>query len=492
LQELNKKFLMEFIPQLKNFDQEIKGVCVDSRQVKKGDLFFAYEGISTDGNIYIEQAIQKGAIAIISDSISDPKKNIYRHDSLRKDLGLIISNLFNNPSKKLKLFTVTGTNGKTSTVEFISGLINKQQGKCGYLSTIGWCLDGVNLQKESSLTTPNSLEINKQLNKMHIKGMNYAALEASSHGLDQGRLDGLEIDTAIFTSFSQDHLDYHQTMQNYADSKKKLFLELHPKKSVINIDNVLGKSIYTELTKNNLETYSVSGSLDADISYKTLRDNKNKVVLKVISPFGNEEINFNTYSEYLAINGLSAIVSATLEGFKFRDLVQLSSNVEFSKGRMSAIKLDEKNLCFIDYAHTPEALEKVLKDLRSFSSATIWCVFGCGGDRDKSKRMKMGKASIDYADKVILTNDNPRNEDPDEIIQDILNGLKNTQNIKVELDRRRAIDYCLQGMKENENENILLIAGKGHEEFQEINQNKIKFSDFDQVTNFLNKYGKSS
>ena len=158
---------------------------------------------------------------------------------------------------------------------------------------------------------------------------------------------------------------------------------------------------------------------------------------------------------------------------------------------MSAIKLDEKNLCFIDYAHTPEALEKVLKDLRSFSSATIWCVFGCGGDRDKSKRMKMGKASIDYADKVVLTNDNPRNEDPDEIIQDILNGLKNTQNIKVELDRRRAIDYCLQGMKENENENILLIAGKGHEEFQEINQNKIKFSDFDQVTNFLNKYGKS-
>ena len=491
MQELNKKFLMEFIPQLKKFDKEIKGVCVDSRQVKKGDLFFAYEGISTDGNIYIEQAIQKGAIAIISDSISDPKKNIYRHDSLRKDLGLIISNLFNNPSKKLKLFTVTGTNGKTSTVEFISGLINKQQGKCGYLSTIGWCLDGVNLQKESSLTTPNSLEINKQLNKMHIKGMNYAALEASSHGLDQGRLDGLEIDTAIFTSFSQDHLDYHQTMQNYADSKKKLFLELHPKKSVINIDNVLGKSIYTELTKNNLETYSVSGSLDADISYKTLRDNKNKVVLKVISPFGNEEINFNTYSEYLAINGLSAIVSATLEGFKFRDLVQLSSNVEFSKGRMSAIKLDEKNLCFIDYAHTPEALEKVLKDLRSFSSATIWCVFGCGGDRDKSKRMKMGKASIDYADKVVLTNDNPRNEDPDEIIQDILNGLKNTQNIKVELDRRRAIDYCLQGMKENENENILLIAGKGHEEFQEINQNKIKFSDFDQVTNFLNKYGKS-
>ena len=229
--KINKKALKDFIPQW----EDIKGVSLDSRDTKEGDLFLAFKGSQTDGNNYIKEAFSKGAVAVLSDSILEPTEKVFRLHSLKSDLGKIISNVYENPSKKLKLIAVTGTNGKTSTVEFLSGMLNQKEAKCGYLSTIGWCLNGVNIQTKPSLTTPNSLEINKQLSLMNSIGMEYAALEASSHGLDQGRLNGLEINTAIFTSFSQDHLDYHKTMENYAASKKKLFFDSSPKKSVINL-----------------------------------------------------------------------------------------------------------------------------------------------------------------------------------------------------------------------------------------------------------------
>ena len=278
MEKINKTALKDYIPQW----EDIKGVSLDSRDTKEGDLFLAFKGSQTDGNNYIKEAFSKGAVAVLSDSILEPTEKVFRLHSLKSDLGKIISNVYENPSKKLKLIAVTGTNGKTSTVEFLSGLLNQKEAKCGYLSTIGWCLDGVNIQTKPSLTTPNSLEINKQLSLMSSIGMEYAALEASSHGLDQGRLNGLEINTAIFTSFSQDHLDYHKTMENYAASKKKLFFDSSPKKSVINIDNNLGSDIYSELKASNSDTISISESKDEDILYTCFRDDLKKIVLKVI------------------------------------------------------------------------------------------------------------------------------------------------------------------------------------------------------------------
>ena len=483
MEKFNSAVLKDLIPQC----EDIKGISLDSRHTREGDLFLAYKGSQTDGNNYIKEAFSKGAVAVLSDSILDPKEKVFILHSLKSDLGKIISNVYENPSKKLKLIAVTGTNGKTSTVEFLSGLLNQKKARCGYLSTIGWCLDGVNIQTKPSLTTPNSLEINKQLNQMSSIGMEYAALEASSHGLDQGRLNGLEINTAIFTSFSQDHLDYHKTMKNYAASKKKLFFDYAPKKSVINIDNNLGGNIYSELKASNSDTFSVSESKDADILYTSFRDDLKKIVLKVSSPFGNEEIKLNTHSEYLAVNALCSIISLALEGFELQELAYSSSAIKFSKGRMSPIELDDNNICFIDYAHTPEALEFALKALRSLGEATLWCLFGCGGERDKSKRMEMGKVSTNYSDKVVLTNDNPRNEEPSLIIEDIMKGIESNNDIKVELDRKKAIEYCLTEMIGSKKKNILLIAGKGHEEYQEINGKKNEFSDFIQVNKFLDE-----
>tara|TARA_B100000945_G_scaffold63917_1_gene47771 strand:+ start:1189 stop:2643 length:1455 start_codon:yes stop_codon:yes gene_type:complete len=483
LKKFNSAVLKDLIPQC----EDIKGISLDSRYTKEGDLFLAYKGSQADGNNYIKEAFSKGAVAVLSDSILDPKEKVFILHSLKNDLGKIISNVYENPSKKLKLIAVTGTNGKTSTVEFLSGLLNQKKARCGYLSTIGWCLDGVNIQTKPSLTTPNSLEINKQLSQMSSIGMEYAALEASSHGLDQGRLNGLEINTAIFTSFSQDHLDYHKTMENYAASKKKLFFDYAPKKSVINIDNNLGENIYSELKASNSDTISISKSKDADILYTCFRDDLKKIVLKVSSPFGNEEIKLNTHSEYLAVNALCSIISLALEGFELQELAYSSSAIKFSKGRMTPIELDDNNICFIDYAHTPEALEFALKALRSLGEATLWCLFGCGGERDKSKRMEMGKISINYSDKVVLTNDNPRSEEPSLIIEDIMKGIESNNDIKVELDRKKAIEYCLTEMIGSKKKNILLIAGKGHEEYQEINGKKNEFSDFIQVNKFLDE-----
>ena len=483
MKKFNSAVLKDLIPQC----EDIKGISLDSRYTKEGDLFLAYKGSQADGNNYIKEAFSKGAVAVLSDSILDPKEKVFILHSLKNDLGKIISNVYENPSKKLKLIAVTGTNGKTSTIEFLSGLLNQKKARCGYLSTIGWCLDGVNIQTKPSLTTPNSLEINKQLCQMSSIGMEYAALEASSHGLDQGRLNGLEINTAIFTSFSQDHLDYHKTMENYAASKKKLFFDCAPKKSVINIDNNLGGNIYSELKASNSDTISISKSKDADILYTCFRDDLKKIVLKVSSPFGNEEIKLNTHSEYLAVNALCSIISLALEGFELQELAYSSSAIKFSKGRMSPIELDDNNICFIDYAHTPEALEFALKALRSLGEATLWCLFGCGGERDKSKRMEMGKISINYSDKVVLTNDNPRSEEPSLIIEDIMKGIESNNDIKVELDRKKAIEYCLTEMIGSKKKNILLIAGKGHEEYQEINGKKNEFSDFIQVNKFLDE-----
>ena len=483
MEKFNSAVLKDLIPQC----EDIKGISLDSRYTKEGDLFLAYKGSQADGNNYIKEAFSKGAVAVLSDSILDPKEKVFILHSLKNDLGKIISNVYENPSKKLKLIAVTGTNGKTSTVEFLSGLLNQKKARCGYLSTIGWCLDGVNIQTKPSLTTPNSLEINKQLSQMSSIGMEYAALEASSHGLDQGRLNGLEINTAIFTSFSQDHLDYHKTMENYAASKKKLFFDYAPKKSVINIDNNLGENIYSELKASNSDTISISKSKDADILYTCFRDDLKKIVLKVSSPFGNEEIKLNTHSEYLAVNALCSIISLALEGFELQELAYSSSAIKFSKGRMTPIELDDNNICFIDYAHTPEALEFALKALRSLGEATLWCLFGCGGERDKSKRMEMGKISMNYSDKVVLTNDNPRSEEPSLIIEDIMKGIESNNHIKVELDRKKAIEYCLTEMIGSKKKNILLIAGKGHEEYQEINGKKNEFSDFIQVNKFLDE-----
>jgi len=356
----------------------------------------------------------------------------------------------------------------------MSNLLNR---KCAFMSTINYSTDGINL-KASQLTTPDPISVQKNLKSALDDNAVYLSMEASSHGLDQNRLNGVDIDYAILTSFSHDHLDYHLDLENYKSSKEKLFLDLNPKQNVICIDSPFGKELYNKVKKINPHTYSVSIRQEADFqaSFEDIKDG-----LKVNLCGLDHKFNFDltTVSRYLASNVICSIAVLMLENFDPASIKSLTRKIDFPLGRLQ--KIEKGNISiYIDYAHTPEALKNTLKEIKRFHNDDLWCLFGCGGDRDKEKRPLMGGAAEKYSDKVILTNDNPRTEDQNKIIRDILSGINNKDKTIIQSDRREAIEIAISGLQ-NKNGGILLIAGKGHETHQEINGRFFEFSDIDIV-----------
>ena len=476
-------FLFE-LSDLKGFqDVEISSLHIDSRSLSPGGLFFALKGQEKDGIDFVDSALEKGAALVISDNkISAKSKNIIYFPDLREYLGLFASRFFGLPSTKLKIVCVTGTNGKTTSVESFSSMSNLLQSKCGFMSTINSSIDGYEL-RESVLTTEHPIQINSFLREALNNKVSYIAMEASSHGLEQNRLAGLEIDYAILTSFSHDHLDYHGSLQNYQNSKKKLFYDLSPNNNIICIDSEFGANLYQELKKFNQNTYSISIEKEADF-YATFEksDGGLNVNLKAFEESTNFEL--GTISKYLASNIICSIAVLVLEGRTLKEISSITQDIQLPKGRLERI-FHEKNPIYIDYAHTPDALECALKEIRSNHEGLIWCLFGCGGDRDKQKRPLMGSVAEQYADVVILTNDNPRREDEKAIISDILSGTESSEDILIFPDRREAIEKILTEFKKSSNKDVLLIAGKGHESHQNIGNELLEFNDKDIVTEFL-------
>lgn len=476
-----------------SLDKEILGITSDSNEVQEGFLFSAIKGDRTDGHKYIDSAIKKGAKIIILENI--PEK-IHRDicyievDDSRSITPKIASNFFQNPSRDLNLVGVTGTNGKT-TLTYIIEAIWKEEGKpSGIIGTVENRY--LNKLTNSSITTPDSIDLIKLLDTMKKSGVKNVSMEVSSHAIDKKRINGCNFDVVVFTNLTQDHLDYHKTIENYFNTKKKLFTEIldesskTPKFSVINIDDKFGKQLAGE-TKGQVVTYSTKYK-KADVLADKINTTESGVRTYIKTRWGNLELNSNLLGEHNLYNLLAAIAVTLPLGTPIKTIEKALSKTIVIPGRLEKIENNMNLNVLVDYAHTPDALMNVINAIRPFTKGKLIVVFGCGGDRDKQKRPLMGKVGINLSDFLIVTSDNPRTESPEKIIDDIVkgineSGLHNKNYIKI-LDRERAIEKAISLAQPGD---FIIIAGKGHEDYQIIGQKKFPFDDRKVARKILNK-----
>ncbi|MBD3890214.1 UDP-N-acetylmuramoyl-L-alanyl-D-glutamate--2,6-diaminopimelate ligase [Olleya marilimosa] len=464
----------------------VRNIHFNSRNVAINDVFVAVKGSLTDGHQYIESAIQQGAIAVICQELPNVIKTgitYVKVDDSSAALAIMASNFYGNPSENLKLVGVTGTNGKTTIASLLYQLFKKAGFKVGLLSTVKVMVD--NQEFPATHTTPDSLTINRYLKLMNDEGVEFCFMEVSSHGIHQNRTLGLKFEGGIFTNLSHDHLDYHDTFAEYRDVKKRFFDEL-PKTAfaLTNGDDKNG-SIMLQNTKAKQYTYALKSF--ADYKAQILENQFNGLLLKL----NDNEVWVRLIGNFNAYNILAIFATAELLGLEKEETLRLISELESVSGRFQFIISDQKITAIVDYAHTPDALQNVLEtinDIRTKNEDVI-TVVGCGGDRDKTKRPKMGHIASALSTKVIFTSDNPRTEVAEVIIEDIEKGVE-PQNFKKTMsivDRKQAIKTACQLANPND---IILIAGKGHETYQEINGKRHDFDDFKIVQDFLKQLQK--
>jgi UDP-N-acetylmuramoyl-L-alanyl-D-glutamate--2,6-diaminopimelate ligase len=464
----------------------VYAVNFDSRKIEKDHLFVAIRGLVADGHDYIETAIKKGATSVVCESL--PKKlddnvTYVEVDNSNKALAIIASNFYENPSKNIRIVGVTGTNGKTTVTSLLYQLFKKAGYKVGLLSTVKIMVDET--EYKATHTTPDSLTINKYLSEMNAEGVEFCFMEVSSHGIHQYRTEGLHFEGGIFTNLSHDHLDYHKTFAEYRDVKKKFFDELSSEAfALVNVDDKNG-SVMLQNTKAKKYTYALKQYAD----YKTqiLENQFGGLLLKV----DDNEVWTRLIGNFNAYNVLSIYATAELLGLEKVEILRLISDLESVSGRFQYVVSDEKITAIIDYAHTPDALKNVLETINSIRTKNeeLITVVGCGGDRDKTKRPKMGHIASALSTKVIFTSDNPRSEKPEDVLSEIESGVE-PQNFKKTLtieDRKQAIKAACQIAQPND---IILIAGKGHETYQEIKGERFDFDDLKIVKEFLKQLQK--
>lgn len=456
-------------------------LCLDSRTIQSGDVFFACAGLASNGHDYVQQAIAAGAVAVVQDdsASSDSSVPTLVVPELRQHLGAIAHTWYGKPSEHMTVIAVTGTNGKTSSVQWLAAMLNNSGVSCGTIGTLGVTLpDGTNLG--GVLTTPDVLTMHRSLAAIHAAGANLVALEASSIGLEQGRLDHVQIDIAALTNLSHDHLDYHHTPENYAAAKALLFRWPNLRLAVVNIDDAFGVQLKGEAQAQRILSYSTQDA-QADLFAEDIHTAADGQVFNLVEAHGTAQILTRLLGAHNVSNLL--LVSAVLLelGWPISKIARLMATLGPVPGRLEMVKplavgtYRPAPLAVVDYAHSPDALERALLSLRETAAVRggkIWCVFGCGGDRDSLKRPLMGAIADQLADEVVITTDNPRSEDPQHIIQQIVAGMRTSPHI--ELDRAQAI---LQTVWRAEPNDIVLIAGKGHETYQEINGDRYAFDD---------------
>lgn len=464
----------------------VNTIGFDSRNIKKNDVFVAVRGSVVDGHKYIDIAINKGAVAIICEKIPENLIDGVTYvevDNSSKALAIMASNFYNIPSENLKLVGVTGTNGKTTVASLLYQLFKKAGYKVGLLSTVKIMVD--NTEYKATHTTPDSLTINKYLNEMNRVGVEFCFMEVSSHGIHQNRTEGLHFEGGIFTNLSHDHLDYHNTFAEYRDVKKSFFDALPSKAFALsNIDDKNGL-VMLQNTKAKKYTYALKNY--ADYKSQILENQLGGLLLKI----NDNEVWTRLIGNFNAYNVLAIYATAELLGLEKVEILRLISDLESVSGRFQYLISDEKITAIVDYAHTPDALKNVLETINSIRTKNeeLITVVGCGGDRDKTKRPKMGHIATALSTKVIFTSDNPRSENPDTILSEIEGGVE-PQNFKKALtiaDRKQAIKAACQMAKPND---IILIAGKGHETYQEIKGERFDFDDYKIVQEFLKQLQK--
>ncbi len=473
-----------------DLDVEISDIFYDSRSVAAGGLFVAIKGFTVDGHRYIGDAVARGAAAVVvQEDLDLPNAVVVRVKDSRAALGELADTFFGSPSMKLKLLGVTGTNGKTTVCYIVEEILKAAGMSPGVIGTINYRYAGKSF--EPPHTTPESLDLVRLLSDMVNAGMSHAVMEVSSHALDLHRVDPCMFDTALFTNLTQDHLDYHQTMENYFASKARLFRELINRKkettSVINADDPWGKRLIDE-TKGSVMTYGMGDG--ADIRPTTLTADTRGVRGEGISPFGKFRFESNLLGKHNVYNLLAALGGVLGMGIDLETAVSGINRQIVVPGRLEPVEGADDISVLVDYAHTDDALANVLSTLAPLTKKRLITVFGCGGDRDRKKRPKMATAAAAKSHKVIVTSDNPRTEDPAAIIEDILVGFTGTGCVRVDPDsplwedtrkvytvipdRREAVRFAVSQARDGD---IVLIAGKGHEDYQIIGTTKYPFDD---------------
>ncbi|QLB19515.1 UDP-N-acetylmuramoyl-L-alanyl-D-glutamate--2,6-diaminopimelate ligase [Mannheimia granulomatis] len=496
------KRLLPFLTELDAWVEELtelNEMTLDSRQIKQGDLFVALKGHQVDGRQFINKAIEQGASLVLAEADDDQfeveldpafaKFNLDRTacckvvsvPHLPKLLSEIAGAFYDNPSQKLVLSGITGTNGKTTTAQLLAQWRNLLGGKSAMMGTIGNGLYGK--VQEAVNTTGSAIEIQRNLADFVEQGADFCAMEVSSHGLAQFRAEALEFDLAIFTNLSRDHLDYHNTMEEYAEAKFRLFSELKTHTQLINADDEIGAKWLNKLPN----AVAVSTQPDFLSNHRFVKATEVKFTLqgasiKFASSWGNGELSSRLIGAFNVSNLLTAFAGLLALGFNINELVKTAPNLVGVAGRMECITANNKPMVIVDYAHTPDALEKALQAARLHCEGELYCIFGCGGDRDAGKRPLMAAIAEKLADKVIATDDNPRTENNQNIMADIVKGFAKPQTVQIIHNREEAIKTAIEQAKASD---VILIAGKGHEDYQIIGAEKLHFSDQETARRYL-------
>ena len=460
-----------------NAEVEITGVNIDSRRIEKGHLFVAIKGTQVDGHSFIQKAIDLGAAAILCEYLPETLSEGVTYvvvDSSEAAVGPVATMYYGDPTSKLKLVGVTGTNGKTTVATLLYNMFRKFGHHCGLLSTVCNYIEGEAIPADH--TTPDPIKLNRLLSEMVARGCEYAFMECSSHAIAQKRIGGLKFAGGLFTNLTRDHLDYHKTFENYRDAKKAFF-DMLPKDAfaITNADDKNGM-VMVQNTKASVKTYST----------RTLADFKARIIEchfeGMYLDIDGHEVGVQFIGKFNVSNLLAVYGAAVMLGKKPEDILVILSTLKSVSGRLEPIRSPEGYTAIVDYAHTPDALENVLNAIREVldGKGNVITVCGAGGNRDKGKRPLMAQEAVKQSDRVIITSDNPRFEEPQDIINDMLAGLNAQQMKKVVsiADRREAIrTACMMAQKGD----VILIAGKGHEDYQEIKGVKHHFDDREEV-----------
>ncbi len=454
----------------------VQGITSNSRDVQQGDVFIALQGLRHDARAFIPQALAQGAVAVLcqgeGEVITQDGVPIIAIPQLPQLLGAIAARFYQQPSQHFKVVAVTGTNGKTSSAQLLAHACHYLGIKSAVLGTLGNGIVG-DIQP-SSHTTLEAVQLQKKLASFRDENVQVVALEASSHGLEQGRLTATDIDTAIFTNLTRDHLDYHGSMAAYQQAKAILFQWPSLKTAILNADDEVSKAYQALLAPSvRCWTYSQQAQSQADFVALAIQPSLNGLQLTIKTPLGVVELKSPLLGRFNVSNLLAVLAGLLSIDVSLADALNALTHVPPVCGRMQCLS-NGQITAVVDYAHTPDALEKVLQSLREHTQGQLWCVFGCGGDRDTGKRPLMGEIASRLADKVLITADNPRSEDVDAIIADIVVGMSDLANTIIQPNRQLAIEYALHQAKAGD---LVLIAGKGHEDYQEIKGVRYRFAD---------------
>ncbi len=461
-----------------NLDLDIKGIDSNSKKIKPGYMFVAIKGFSTDGHKYINDAIESGATVIVIQEGCDLKSiklstdvTVIMTKDTRKALAIFSCNFYGNPSKKLKLIGVTGTKGKTTTTFMIKEILEKAGHKVGLIGTIATYING-NMISESSRTTPESTELQRTFAQMVEAGVEYAIMEVSSQSLKLHRVDGCEFDIVVFTNFSEDHISEkeHPDMQDYFESKLKLFKMCD--NGIVNVDDIQVSKVPKMFPESKIMTYGIDNF--CEVLAKDITITNSYVDFRVKISDRNERVKVDIPGRFSVYNALAAICVAKKLGISSDKVIEALVEIKVP-GRSEMVPNKKEIPIMIDYAHSPESLQNILSAVKSYTRGKVISVFGCGGDRDKAKRPIMGEISGRIADFTFITSDNPRTENPEEIVKEIEEGIKKTKgNYKVVVDRTEAIKEAIKMATKLD---IIVLAGKGHEPYQEINGEKFPYDE---------------